>query len=69
MQPIDSPPSTSPNEQFGGQQNAAIPTDEAPKQMDGESWNVEGEGFVLHGYRPPGQQMALGRRSMFTLAS
>ena len=69
MKPIYSPPSASLKEQFDGQRNAANPNDEATKRMNGESWNVEGEGFVLQGYRSPGQQMALGRKLIFSLPS
>lgn len=69
MQPIDSSPSTSSEDQFDGEQSAATRTDETPKQRNSESWDVEGDGFILKGYRPPGQQMALGRKSVFSLPS
>jgi len=38
-----------------------VPADAIPEQIMGECWDVEGDGFILQGYRPPGEQMALRR--------
>lgn len=58
MQPIDEQDLTSQDLDQGRLQESVVEKSKTLSQTNGDCFDIAGEGFVLKGYSPTGQQMA-----------